>query len=188
MPNHSRNLVPAPSPILQTVSEGPQRYTDHQAREHVAALARLGFLRVAPSLVARPLDRSERNVYGWREPGMVGGLRAHDLLVCPRPFARTVVRGLAVALDGAPPPDGPSRSSLAALLARIASLLILTSQEDPETMPQETVLERIRQFDEQEEALRRARAPYDAVALRHQVAQAQRRALASASASEKGEV
>lgn len=35
MANHSRNLTHAPSLILQTASEGPQRYTDHQAREHV---------------------------------------------------------------------------------------------------------------------------------------------------------
>lgn len=174
MKNHSRILTPAPSPVLQTVSGGPQRYTDSQAREHLAALARLGFLRVPPSLLARTVDRSERNVYGWREPGMVGGLRAHDLLVCPKPFARVVVRGLAVAVDGAPPPDGPSRSSLAALLARIASLLILATQEDPEHMPKDVVFERIKQFDEQEEALRRARAPYDAVALRHQLANARR--------------
>jgi hypothetical protein len=166
MANHSRNLTHAPSLILQTASEGPQRYTDHQAREHVAALARLGFLRVAPSLVARPLDRSERNVYGWREPGMVGGLRAHDLLVCPRPFARTVVRGLVVAIDGAPPPDGPSRSSLAALLARIGGLLLVVAHEDPAALPDEVLRERIRSLDEAEGQLRRERQRYDLEALR----------------------
>lgn len=174
MKQHTTSLASTPSLVLQTVSGGPQRYTDTQAREHVAALARLGFLRVPPSLVTRAVDRSERAVYGWREPGMVGGLRAHDLLTAPRPFARVVVRGLAVAVAGAPPPDGPSRGSLAALLARIASTLILAAQEDPERMPPEVVQERIRLFDEQEEALRRARAPYDAAALRHQLAQARR--------------
>lgn len=170
MANHSRNLTHAPSLILQTASEGPQRYTDHQAREHVAALARLGFLRVAPSLVARPLDRSERNVYGWREPGMVGGLRAHDLLVCPRPFARTVVRGLVVAIDGAPPPDGPSRSSLAALLARIGGLLLVVQEEDPSRLTEEQLRDRLRSLDAAEESLRRERQRYDVEALRRKLA------------------
>lgn len=176
MKQHNRIFAPVPAPVLQTVSGGPQpqRYTDAQAREHVAALARMGFARVPPSMVTRTVDRSERAVYGWREPGMIGGLRAHDLLTAPRPFARVVVRGLAVAVAGAPPPDGPSKSSLAALLARIASLLILASEEDPERMPPDLVLERIRHFDEQEEALRRMRAPYDAAALRHQLAAARR--------------
>jgi hypothetical protein len=77
-----------------------------------------------------------------------------------------VVRGLVVAIDGAPPPDGPSRSSLAALLARIGGLLLVVAHEDPAALPDEVLRERIRSLDEAEGQLRRERQRYDLEALR----------------------
>lgn len=107
MKTHTKSLTTPLALVLHSGGETLQ--TDLQARMHVAALARLGFDRCAPPLIARPypdgsprLDRSLRTVWGWGEPGMVGGLRAHDLLLCPRPFARVVVRGLAAAVDAPP--------------------------------------------------------------------------------------
>ena len=168
MKDHSKTLVPSPALVLHT--GGKRLQTDIEARMHLAALARMGFERCPASLVARPLDRSLRTVYGFGEPGMVGGLRAHDLLLCPRPFARVVLRGMVAAVDGAPPPDGPSRSSLAALLARIASLLIVTASESPAGLDDKALQERLKTFDDIEDATRRERAPYDREALRRQLA------------------
>lgn len=172
MNKHNPNQTPHLSLVLHTSPPAVQvPRSDLEARQYVAALAAVGFARTPAPLVARePLDRSLRTVYGWGEPGMVGGLRAHDLILCPRPFARVVLRGMVAAVDGAPPPDGPSRSSLAALLARIASLLIVTASESPAGLDDKALQERLKTFDDIEDATRRERAPYDREALRRQLA------------------
>lgn len=150
--NHTTTIVPA----LRLVSEaGASSLPD--PREHLAALVALGFDRCPAPLVARHLGRGASTVYGWAQPGLVGGLRALDLLQAPRPFARPVLRGLAVAVDGGPPPDGPSRSSLAAALARVAGLLLVVQEEDPSRLTEEQLRDRLRSLDAAEESLRRER-------------------------------
>lgn len=162
--------TPTLSTSLALVSEtGAKSLPD--PREHLAALVALGFDRCPAPFVAQRLGRGTSTVYGWAQPGLVGGLRALDLLSAPRPFSRPLVRGLAVALDGGgPPPDGPSRSSLAAVLARVGGLLLVVSQEDPSRLSQEALNDRIRSLDEAEDALRRERQRYDLEALRRKIA------------------
>lgn len=170
MNKHSKTLVPAPALVLHT--GGRRVQTDIEARMHLAALARMGFERCPAPLVARPLDRSLRTVYGFGEPGMVGGLRAHDLLLCPRPFARVVLRGLSAVVDGPAVLDVPSpRTSLASVLARLASLLLVAAQEDPRDLNDDALKERLKTFDDNDDALKRARAPYDHEAHRRALAE-----------------
>lgn len=166
MKQHTRILAPVPSPVLET--HAPSLQLD--PRERLAAAAALGLGRCPAALVARATGRSLATVHGWRQPGMVGGLRALDLMLAPRPFGRTVVRYLCAGFDGGGPPDGPSRSSLAAVLARVAGLLLVVSQEDPSKLSDETLRDRIRTLDETEEAIRRERQRYDLEALRRQLA------------------
>lgn len=166
MKNHTPNLPTLPLPVLELVPVSLQP----DPRAHLAALASLALDRCPAELVAQRTGRSPATVYGWRHPATVGGLRALDLLTAPRPFSRPLVRGLGLALDGGgPPPDGPSRSSLAAVLARVGGLLLVVSQEDPSRLSQEALDDRIRTLDEAEDALRRERQKYDVEALRRKL-------------------
>lgn len=165
MKQHTSSL----STSLALVSE-PSAESLPDPRERLAALVALGFERCPAPMVARRLDRGQSTVYGWAQPGLVGGLRALDLLTAPRPFSRLVVRGLGLALDGGGPPDGPSRSSLAAVLARVAGLLLVVERESPEGLSDQQLSERLRSLDEAELALRRERQRYDLEALRRKVA------------------
>lgn len=174
MKEHNPNQTPRLSLVLHSLHPAVQTpRSDLEARQHVAALAAVGFDRTPASLVARdPLDRSLRTVYGFSEPGMVGGLRAHDLLLCPRPFARVVLRGLSAVIDGPVALDVPSpRTSLASVLARLASLLLVTAQEDPRDLNDDALKERLKTFDDNDDALKRARAPYDQEAHRRALAE-----------------
>lgn len=166
MKNHTPNLPTLPLPVLELVPVSLQP----DPRAHLAALASLALDRCPAELVAQRTGRSPATVYGWRHPATVGGLRALDLLQAPRPFSRLVVRGLGLALDGGGPPDGPSRSSLAAVLARVAGLLLVVGQEDPSRLTDDQLGERLRSLDEAEDALRRERQRYDLEALRRKVA------------------
>lgn len=170
MSKHSSSLHLVPSPILESVPRSLQP----TLQERLAALAALGLAKCPAEMVARRTGRSPSTVYGWRHAPTVVGLRALDLLQAPPSFARVVVRGLAVALDGAPPPDGPSRSSLAAVLARVAGLLLAIEHEDPSKLSDEILDERRHALDEAEEALRRRRQPYDVEALRRRLERQQK--------------
>jgi len=161
----SKILAPPPSPVLEPVSSSLQP----DPRAHLAALACLGLDRCPAEMVARRTGRSPATVYGWRHPATVGGMRVLDLLQAPAPFSRPVVRGLGLALDGGGPPDGPSRSSLAAVLARVAGLLIQVSQEDPSRLSDEQLEERVKALDEAEAQLRRERQRCDLEALRRKL-------------------
>lgn len=166
MKNHSNTLHSPPLPVLELAPVSLQS----DPRQRLAALASLGLDRVPAELVAQRTGRSPATVYGWRHPATVGGMRVLDLLQAPVPFARPVVRGLGLALDGGGPPDGPSRSSLAAVLARVAGLLLVVEREDPSRLTDDQLGERLRSLDEAEDALRRERQRYDLEALRRKLA------------------
>lgn len=162
--NHTTSIVSVTPNILETRTVSLQI----DPRERLAALAALGLGRCPAAIVARSTGRSVATVHGWRQPGLVGGLRALDLLQAPRPFARVVLGGLTEAHAPAPF-DGLSRSSLAAVLARVAGLLLVVAQEDPATLTDEQLRERRRALDEAEEQLRARRQPYDHEALRREI-------------------
>lgn len=170
MSKHSSSLHLVPSPILESRSNSLQP----TPRERLAALAALGLAKCSAKSVARNTGRSLATVYGWRHPATVGGFCGLDLLQAPPSFARVVVRGLAVAVDGAPPPDGPSRSSLAAVLARVAGLLLAIEHEDPSKLSDEALDERVQSLNEAEQALRQRRQPYDVETLRRRLERQQK--------------
>jgi hypothetical protein len=163
MNQHSTPIVPVPVPVLETVEVSLQ-----DSRGRLAALAAIALDRCPAELVARRTGRSQATVYGWRHEATVGGLRVLDLVLAPRPFGVMVARGL-VASMGAPPPDGPSRSALAAVLARIGGLLLVVSQEDPSRLSDEALRDRLKTLDEAEDALKRERRAYDIEAMRRRV-------------------
>lgn len=170
MSKHSPSLHLVPSPILESRPD----FLQPTPRERLAALAALGLTQCSATSVARNTGRSPSTIHGWRHPATVGGLCGLDLLQAPPSFARIVVRGLAVAVDGAPPPDGPSRCSLAAVLARVAGLLLAVEHEDPSKLSDEALDERRQALDEAEEALRQRRQPYDVEALRRRLERQQK--------------
>jgi hypothetical protein len=163
MNQHNTPIVPVPVPVLEAVEVSLQ-----DPRGRLAALAALALDRCPAELVARRTGRSQATVYGWRHEATVGGLRVLDLVLAPRPFGVMVARGL-VASMGAPPSDGPSRSSLAAALARIAGLLLATEREDPSSLSDEQLRERLGALDDAAAQIAEQRARFEGEAVRRRV-------------------
>lgn len=171
MANHIRNLSSCPSTILETSPVSLQS----APRERLAALAALGLARCPAEIVAQRCGRSPATVHGWRHAPTVGGLRALDLVLAPRPFGLTVVRGLVSSMGG-PPSDGPSRSLLAAVLARVAGVLILADREDLSRLPDEALRERLATIEDSAAALEAQRQRHEGEILKRRIEAARRAA------------
>lgn len=141
MKEHTSFLVPrlacvpdTPPEIVQILG-GASKFNTVTARQHLAALVRLAGDRIAPDFVARELRRSRSTIYSWNHPHCVS-LKAHELLLAPRPWSLTVTRGLLAQIEGRRC-GSPSRLELMRLLARAAELVASAKSEDLTSLPTE---------------------------------------------------
>lgn len=120
--NLATRLEEVPEPQLEVVRAGR---SELDARANLAALVALGFARCPAPLVARSLGRGPSSTYALTAPECVGGLRAYELLLAPRPFASVVIRGL---LHHTAPTCGmPSRHALVGMLAALLQTFFAVS-------------------------------------------------------------
>jgi len=164
---HNTNLATRLDDVAEPQLEfvRPGRTDDLAARERLADLVALGFGRVPAPLVARSLGRGRSSTYALVEPGCVGGLRAYELLLAPRPWALTVARGLLADLSPAPVCGTLSRYALVGLLAGIAGLCATAIKEDPSSLSDEALAQRQRELDQAAADLEAVRQLYEREAL-----------------------
>lgn len=130
-----RTCVPDTPPEIVQILGIPGRFTTATARQHLSTLVRLAGDRIAPDFVARELRRSRSTIYSWNHPQCVS-LKAHELLLAPRPWSLTVTRGLLAQIEGRSC-GSPSRMELMRLLARAAELVASARSEDLTSLPTE---------------------------------------------------
>lgn len=123
MSKHTTTVHPPAIAVAEVVTEPVRKIrSELDARIFLAAEIGRAFRRVPAPLVARALDRGRSSTYALSVPGCVGGLRAYELLLAPRPWAVAVTRGILAQIDerrcGA-----PSRLELVRHLALAASLV-----------------------------------------------------------------
>jgi hypothetical protein len=129
-------LIPTPATAVAEAQLEPVRSlrSELDARLYLAAEIDGAFRRVPAPLVARALDRGRSSTYALSVGGCVGGLRAYELLLAPRPWAVAVTRGILAQVDecrcGA-----PSRLELVRHLALAASL-VSSVPEDLSQVPE----------------------------------------------------
>lgn len=157
---HNANVaVPlADFPEVEVISR-PAIRTEQEARRYTSMLVALGFDRCPASRVARAIGKGESTLLSYRHP-ITLGLRAHDLLLAPRPFALTVSRGLVAQIEGSVC-GAPSRSALALMLAGIVGLCASAIKEDPSQLSDELLQQRIRELDTAASDLEQVRRGYE---------------------------
>lgn len=155
MKNHNTSLALA---IVPASAARPSA-AELDARANLAALVSLGFARCPAPLVARSLDRGLSSTYALAQPECVGGLRAYELLLAPRPFASVVIRGL---LHHTAPTCGmPSRHALVGMLAGLAGLCAAAIKEEPSELSDEALARRLRELDQAAADLEAVRRRYE---------------------------
>lgn len=154
--NLARRIEDVPEPQLEIVRAGR---SELDARANLAALVALGFARCPAPLVARSLGRGPSSTYALTAPECVGGLRAYELLLAPRPFASVVIRGL---LHHTAPTCGmPSRHALVGMLAGLAGLCAAAIKEEPSELSDEALARRLKELDQAAADLEAVRRRYE---------------------------
>lgn len=173
MSKHSSNVaVPlAAFPDVEVISR-PVIRTEEEARRYTSMLVALGFDRCPASRVAKAVGKGESTLLSYRHP-LTLGLRAHDLLLAPRPFALTVSRGLVAQIEGSVC-GAPSRSALALMLADVVRVCATALKEDPNELSDELILQRLREMDAAAADLEQVRRGYEEVVRRRGLLRGQR--------------
>lgn len=148
MKNHI-TLIPTPATAVAEAQLEPVRSlrSELDARLYLATEVGLAFERVPAPLVARALGRGHSSTYALKVPGCVGGLRAYELLLAPRPWAVAVTRGILAQIDGRC--GAPSRLEVVRLLARAAQL-VSAIPEDLSQVPASVLKEQAQALRESE--------------------------------------
>lgn len=173
MSKHSSNVaVPlAAFPDVEVISR-PVIRTEEEARRYTSMLVALGFDRCPASRVAKAVGKGESTLLSYRHP-LTLGLRAHDLLLAPRPFALTVSRGLVAQIEGSVC-GAPSRSALALMLADVVRVCATALKEDPNELSDELLQQRLREMDTAAADLEQVRRGYEETARRRGLLRGQR--------------
>lgn len=173
MLKHNTNVaVPlADFPEVEVIAR-PAIRTEDEARRYTSMLVALGFDRCPASRVARAIGKGESTLLSYRHP-LTLGLRAHDLLLAPKPFALTVSRGLVAQIEGAVC-GAPSRSALALMLADVVRVCATALKEDPNQLSDELLQQRLRELDVAASDLEQVRRGYEEAARRRGLIRGQR--------------
>lgn len=171
MINHSSNLALQLNAVPDTQTEiVPPGRSELGARRETALLVSLAFERTPAPLVARALERHPSTVYAWTSPETLG-LRAHDLLMAPRPFASTVLRGMLAAVEGQTC-GFPSQSSFVHAVCGVVALCSSLIKEQPSQLTDEVLQRRLRELDQAASDLEQTRRTYEEEARRRGVRRA----------------
>jgi hypothetical protein len=180
VPTHTSYLRPRLACVSDPGDPRVRIQTEQEARLYLSQLIRLAHERTPASFVARELKRSRTTVFSWNHPQSVS-LRAHELVLAPRPWALTVARGLLAKIEGSRC-GSPSRIELVRVLTRAAELIASARSEDLTSLPTELLRSQV-------DALRSSRSELEE-ALRSREAELLRRSNpalpSSSSTSQKG--